>query len=126
MQNPQNPQTKKQICQKMFQDLKKHLGEKVICYVSEFGKVSTASGVIKSVIDFENIQIGSNEISFIGYRCAIHKIILLNGKTLYLNDTVPFNYDFKTEEDIFHYKALQFGNIIAINKIKKTNCTSTL
>ena len=92
----------------MFRKLHDHIGEKVICNGWIRGNNFTKTDILSEIDDFLTIQLGWCNIPFIGYGTAISSITTTNGKVLYLNNTIPNNYDFVTDEDINICKKLIF------------------
>ena len=104
--------TKKEICQKMFDDLKDHIGKSVICRYWECGVCNKKVDKLISITDFVSVNIGNLIIPFVDSRKAISFITTIEGKILYSNNTIPNNYNFIKEIDTTLYKRLMFGDEI--------------
>ena len=104
---------KEQNAIKMFENLKKHIGEQVSYKAWWYGSPENGSDILKSVNYFGNVQIGSMGIPFVGYGSAISSIILdKTGEELYSNPYIEYGYDRRRAEDMEESRRKIFGDII--------------
>jgi len=106
------------IGKEVMERLKERIGERVTVVYVWYGVQYCEQGVLKAVNDFKNIEITSAGIPFVGYGCAIQKIIGKDGE-LYENPLIPSDYDVRDFEKIDKIVALSFGEEIAEEFRKK-------
>lgn len=83
-----------------FEILDRKIGDVVSCKVWEAGKETTYTGMLKSVLPFDSINLDSQMIPFVGTTQAIEEITL-NGtnRTIYTNPRVK-GYQGYTAKDV--------------------------
>ena len=98
---------------KMFQELKKHIGEKVSYRGWWYGVAQEETDELRNVSFFTNVEIGCMGIPFIGYGSAISSITLVEtGEELYSNPYIEYGYDRRSPEEIEESKRKFFGDTI--------------
>lgn len=98
---------------RMFEALKKHIGQKVNYKAWWYGIPENGTDILKNVSYFSNIIIGGMSIPFIGYGSAISEISLAEtGEIIYSNPYIENGYDRRKYEDIENSKRKMFGNEI--------------
>ncbi|MCI9434360.1 MAG: hypothetical protein HFI86_03660 [Bacilli bacterium] len=102
---------------RMFNKLKKHIGEEVSYVGWWYGVKQEEIGELKEVNDFSNVVIGCSGIPFVGYGAAISSIKSKDGETLYLNPAIEIGYDRRKNEDVFAAQRMIFGDRITDFKI---------
>jgi len=107
---------KKEQAIKMFENLKKHIGENVTCKAFWYGSPYDEQGELREVNYFGNVLVGCSGIPFVGYGSAITSIVLdETGEELYSNPYIEYGYDRRRSEDIENSKRMIFGNEV-VNK----------
>ena len=112
---------KKEETIKMFLNLKKHIGENIICKAFYLGMPYDIQGELKEIYFFQRIIIGdangNTNAPFIGYNFAISKIILAEtNEELYNNPYIKYGYGtygIKNTEDL---KMKMYGSTKVLNK----------
>ena len=102
------------IGKKVMEVLRRHIGKKVTVEYVWYGQIKVKKGVLKKVTDFVNIETEGIGIPFIGYNCAIRRIIGESGETLYENPLIFSNYNLQEEEEIEGMIAATFGLDVAL------------
>lgn len=98
---------------KMFQALKKHIGEKVSYHGWWYGVAQNETDILRDVTFFTNVEIGCFGIPFVGYGSAISSITLTEtGEELYSNPYIENGYDRRSPEEIEDSKRKMFGDVI--------------
>ena len=105
---------------KMFEKLKEHIGEDVTYTAWCYGRKIKATGELKKIIEFGNVEIGSAGIPFVGHGFAISEIKSKDEEILYSNPNIEYGYNRKSDEEVNASKRLIYGNRIVDNMIKKT------
>jgi hypothetical protein len=106
------------IGKEAMERLKERIGKRVTVVYVCYGVQFDVQGVLKAVNDFENIEITGAVIPFVGYGCAIRKVIGKDGE-LYYNPLIPSVYDVRDFETIEEIVARSFGEEIAKEFRKK-------
>lgn len=105
--------SKEKNAMKMFENLKKHVGEKISYKYWHYGVEQNDVSTLKSVDYFGNIGTENKGIPFIGYGAAISSITLdETGEMLYVNPYIEDNYDRRKPEDIEASKRKFYGDVI--------------
>lgn len=98
---------------RMFENLKKHIGEKISYKAWWYGVEQNDTDTLRNVNYFSNIETEHSGIPFIGYGSAISSITLEEtGEELYSNPYVEYGYDRRRPEDIEDSKRKFFGDVI--------------
>lgn len=94
----------------MFDKLREHIGEEVSYTAWLNGIKRKKTEKLIEVNDFSNVVIGIFKIPFVESDIAISNIISKNGEVLYLNPYIGSSYDIRTDEEVFDFRKLIFGN----------------
>jgi len=105
------------IDKKVMEELRKNVGKSVNVEYVWYGSEHKEKGVLKEVNDFANIELKSAGIPFVGYGCAIQKIIDENGKVVYDNPNIISRYDVRDDGGLDEVRKATFGHQIA-NKMR--------
>lgn len=98
---------------RMFEALKKHIGQSVNYKAWWYGSPENGTDILKNVSYFSNVEIGCMGIPFIGYGSAISEISLTEtGEVIYSNPYIESNYDRRKAEDVEELKRKMFGDVI--------------
>lgn len=98
---------------RMFEALKKHIGQSVNYKAWSHGSPDNGTDILKNVSYFSNVEIGSMNIPFIGDGSAISEISLTEtGEVIYSNPYIESNYDRRKAEDVEESKRKMFGDVI--------------
>lgn len=100
-----------------FDDLRANIGKKVTVYHAWYGQFHSEKSTLKSVDDYQNLEIEGLSIPFIGYGSAILSVKDDEGKVLYSNPHIQDNYDVRDPEEREVLVSICFGKDIA-NKFK--------
>jgi len=95
-----------------MQELKDHVGKKVLVHLTEYGKGRFEKGILKEVEPFRRVGITGMSVPFVGYGTAIRKI-WCGDRLLYQNEQVAPGYDARRPEEIEEIMAKSFGTEIA-------------
>ena len=100
---------------KYFEVLRKNIGQKVRVEYVEYGSLDEERGTLIDVKDYSWLEIkGKSNTSgtsfpFVGYGCAIRKVLSEYGIILYENLFIPSSYDLRKEQRVLLMRALSFG-----------------
>lgn len=98
---------------KMFENLKKHIGEKVSYKAWFYGAERNETDTLRNVNYFINIETEKAGIPFVGYGAAISSITLEEtGEVLYYNPYIENGYDRRDDDDIEDSKRKIFGDVV--------------
>ena len=105
------------IIKTQFDILKEHVGEKVVVEHYENGCFDIDRHIIRDVTDYYGISFNDMYMAFIGYDCAI-KRILLNGKVLYEAIGLPEPYGYYDDYELIEVIRKVFGPTQADKELK--------
>lgn len=98
---------------RMFENLKKHIGERISYKAWWYGVEQNETDTLRNVNYFSNIETEHSGIPFIGYGFAISSITLEEtGEELYSNPYIEYGYDRRSPEDIEDSKRKFFGDVV--------------
>lgn len=103
----------------MFDNLRKHLNEKVRVLYTHYGVPRIEEDELTEVDDYHCVAVGCSVIPFVGYGCAIHSIIASNDEILYFNRHMDVRYDLRDNKDIDEARKAIFGGRIVAEEIAK-------
>ena len=102
---------KEKIAKKMYDNLEKHIGEKIIYKSWWYGRHNDGTSILKDVSPFFNIAVDGFWIPFIGYGSAIKSIELEEtGEILFYNPYVEDYYDLRTDEELERVERKFYGD----------------
>ncbi len=95
------------IGKEQMDEIVKATGSSVLVNYVDSGTPAIISGMLKSVTPFRNIQVGDDNIPFVGYGIAI-RFISVSGKTIYSNIEIPTDYEAKNIRAIMYFAKKSF------------------
>ncbi len=103
---------------RMFESLKRHIGQEVSIMYSLYGEMRIRKGILEEVSDFNYVMINGEGIPFIGYGSAIY-IISSPSMILYKNEVTEQNFDKRNDEEILSEINKVFGARVAKDVAQK-------
>ncbi len=95
--------------QKYFESLRENIGKRVVADHVFNGVNMQEVGELRRVNDYSDVRVGSFNMPFIGYMCAVRKIETEDGQILYHNTLIEPNYYLTRQEDIDEVRGRSFG-----------------
>lgn len=109
-------ESKEAKCTKMFENIKQHIGEEVICTYYDEGKQYQSKGMLRGVSPFSSVFIGSCDMAFLNWDGGILYIKLMDGTELYSNLNVPLTHKCHNALEFFEVERKVFGDRIVDKK----------
>lgn len=110
---------KERKARRMFSNLRKYIGKRIVVKYWSYGKYIAREEILRSVINFDMIEIYSGGIPFAGYGVAIISIEDIYGKPLYVQPLYE-PYDVRDTYEIIEVRRELFGDSLADKEIEKT------
>jgi len=101
--------------QTYFEVLRKNIGKKVRVEYVEYGSLDEERGTLIDVKAYSFLEIeGKSNTSgtsfpFVGFGCAIRRVLSEDSTILYKNPFILTNYDLRKEKRVLLMRALSFG-----------------
>lgn len=96
----------------MFKHLREHLGKEVTCIYWAYGDREEETADLVELSDFGYVQIGVRDIPFVSNGIAIIEIVSTDGKVLYSNPYIEYEYNRMKENEVDAAKEKVFGKRI--------------
>lgn len=109
-------ESKEAKCTKMFENIKQHIGEEVICTYYDEGKQYQSKGMLRGISPFSRVFIGSGDMPFLNWNGGILYIKLMDGTELYSNLNVPLTHKCHNALEFFEVERKVFGDRIVDKK----------
>ena len=107
---------------KMFEELKKHIGERVIYEGWWYGIYENDYDTLREVNPFNGVSFDSKYVPFVGYGFAIKSIRLAStNKVLYENPYIELYYDRRKPEDVDSAQRDIYGDeVVNVRRQRRT------
>lgn len=105
------------IIKEQFNLLREHIGDEVLVEHYEYGKLLSEVFKIQEVYDYMGISFDIMYMAFLGYNCAIKRILTLDGKVLYEAKGLPEPYGYYDKYQLVDIIRKVYGETQAQNEM---------
>jgi len=97
------------IGQAEMENLASRVGAVAKVTYAQFGSESSATGMVRSVAAFSNIELVGIGVPFVGYGTAVMRVESPPGEVVYENPNINTKYDYRNRRGINWMRRRSFG-----------------